>query len=102
MGCATRLRCEDIINARHPSAPANSTGHRTGNTIRVRAAQIFPDEIEDILDGALVDDFNIEAEDESPRQANHLSASDVVNCENTYQEIPPPGLSLFFHPCLPH
>ena len=36
--------------------------------------QIHADELEDLLDAALIDDFNVEAEDESPKQVAEILA----------------------------
>ncbi|KAL1520899.1 hypothetical protein AB1Y20_022460 [Prymnesium parvum] len=38
------------------------------------SAQVYADELEDLLDTALVDDFSVEAEDESPKEIAELLA----------------------------
>jgi len=41
----------------------------------ISSVQIYPDEIESVLEEALIDDFNVEAEDDSPAQVARLLCS---------------------------
>ena len=57
-GSQTRERALSLLQRVHDGLLSSATVHR--------------DEVEDLLEQSLVDDFNVEAEDESPNQVAHV------------------------------